>query len=236
MNIRELLDAVDVRCAPSGGLWRIGRAPDPLRPSRMDPEKTAGLAATAGNRWDSQHFGVRYFASDLEGCFGEVLARYRPNPALADLVQDEWTGDRMAPGQLPRDWRDRRAAVHAAVDPAWIFLDVETLKTRMFLQGELALGLSALGVQELDVPEIRGRDRRVTQLISEWAYQYTVDIDAETRGAPFAGIRYTSRVSSDWECWALYEETDLGVTSAEPILATMPALRNVCDSFKINVH
>jgi hypothetical protein len=236
VKIHELLDAVDVMFAPPGGLWRVGRAPEPLRPSRIDPANVPGSSAAAGNRWDSPQFGVRYFASDLEGCFGEVLARYRPSLALADLVREEWTGERMAPGQLPRDWRDRRAAVHGVVDPGWIFLNVETLKTRMFLQQELALGLSALGVRELDVPEVRGRDRRVTQLISEWAYQCTVEIDAETSGTPFAGIRYTSRVSSDWECWAIYENTPIEVTKAQPIPATMPALRNVCDLFKINVH
>jgi len=232
----ELLERVDVRQVPHPGLWRIGREPDPLRHSRLDPAASPGPAARAGNRWDSPDYGVLYLASDLEGCFGETLARFRPQPDLAALVRDDWVGERMAPGQLPRDWRDRRTAVHIGVEPGWLFLDVESVKTRAFLQEELALGLAALGVHELDVPAIRGQDRRVTQLISEWTFNFVTDDGAGDGGAPFAGIAYASRVSTDWQCWAVFEGTSFTVKRAEPILETMPALLKVCDTYKIRVH
>jgi hypothetical protein len=149
---------------------------------------------------DSEHLGVLYFATTLDGCFGETLARFRPNPMLAALVRDDWAGaHHMPPGHLPKDWRDRRAAVHVNIEQDWKFLDVETVKTRAFLEQELTLGLAALGVESLDVPEIRGKDRRVTQLISEWAYNFTLEVDDDDDDddeAPFAGIFYSSRISS----------------------------------------
>ena len=77
------MTAVAVVRAPSGGVWRIGRAPDPLsasgplRRSELDSPKT-------GNRFDSPFgaYRVRYFASRLEGCYGETLARFRPDVTL----------------------------------------------------------------------------------------------------------------------------------------------------------
>lgn len=219
---------------PATGLWRVAREPDPLRPSRLDQSRAAPVA---GNRWDSEHYGVIYFATTLEGCFGETLARFRPNLALADLVHAEWAASHhMAPGQLPQDWRNRRAAVHVDIEPGWKFLDVESVKTRRFLQKELAFGLATLEVDSLDVPEIRGKDRRVTQLVSEWAFNFTVDIEADDEQAPFAGIFYSSRVSSDWDCWAVFEDIPLTNARAEPIPVNMPELRHVCRLFDLNVH
>ena len=63
--------------APDDGVWRIGRAPDPLalpdlvRGSVPDKPKL-------GNRFDSASSTHRtlYFASTLAGCFGETLARF----------------------------------------------------------------------------------------------------------------------------------------------------------------
>lgn len=215
-------------------MWRIARQDDPLRPSRLDESQSEGLATRAGNRWDSSTFGVLYFASELDGCFGEILSRFRPKPSLAELVREDWT-TAMAPGQLPRDWRDRRVAIQAAVPPSSLFLDVESVKTRVFLTAELALGLSALGLQEIDVADIRGKDRRVTQLISQWAYNLIVEDEGVERSL-FAGIFYLSRVHSDWQCWAIYDRVDLDEKRAIPIAADMPSLTSVCATFGVHVH
>lgn len=236
LDLDAITHLVDVVPVPPGGVWRVGHQPDPLRSSRLDLTLSAGPAARAGNRWDSPRFGVRYFASEPEGCFGETLVRLRPVPSLADMVRDEWTGDKMAPGQLPRDWRDKRAAVRASLQPTSLFLDVETLRTRTYLQEVLALGLSSLGVRHLDVDHVRGADRRVTQLVSEWAWGLDVEQPSGQDASAFAGIVSTSRVNSDWRCWAVYDRVDLGNTDAHPILATTPALAAVCDTFSIRVH
>ncbi len=62
---------------PSNGVWRVGRSPDPLAfsgplaPSELDQP-------TTGNRFDSPTGAYRalYFATQLEGCYGETLARF----------------------------------------------------------------------------------------------------------------------------------------------------------------
>ncbi|MDQ6773457.1 MAG: RES family NAD+ phosphorylase [Candidatus Dormibacteraeota bacterium] len=67
----------------------MGRGDDPLRPP---PRGAADLGDTkAGNRFDSLTgaFGVLYFGTNLEVCFGETLSRYRTDPKLA-FIEDEW--------------------------------------------------------------------------------------------------------------------------------------------------
>jgi hypothetical protein len=75
--------------APDTGFWRIGRSPDPIRFSPA-PEPEALDSPTAGNRFDSptRGYSVCYFATQLAGCFGETLARFRPDPALAAVAAE----------------------------------------------------------------------------------------------------------------------------------------------------
>lgn len=234
MRIDDLLEKVDVKPSPPAGVWRVARQDDPLRTSRLDESRSEGLATRAGNRWDSPMFGVLYFTSELDGCFGEILSRFRPKPSLAELVRKDWS-TAMAPGQLPRDWRDRRIAIQAAVPPSCLFLDVESVRTRIFLTTGPALGLSALGLQEIDVADIRGKDRRVTQLISQWAYNLIMEDGGVERNL-FAGISYLSRVHSGWQCWAIYDRVDLDQKRAIPTAADMPSLTSVCTIFGLRVH
>jgi hypothetical protein len=188
-------------------------------------------SARQGNRFDTSDFGVIYMGSTLEACFGETLARYRPEPSLADLVADDWQGF-MQPGQVPAEWREKRAIVHATIDPDELFLDVEALETREYLRGALALGLAALGYTDLDVAVVRGPDRRVTRLIARWAFS-----QVHEDGNPiFAGLRYLSRLKSDWECWALFDDVWMHHPRVESIPATHPALLSVAQDFGIHVH
>src|SRR5688500_6709108 len=80
--------AVAVCKPPVGGLYRVGRAVEPMRPSSVDPVVEA--SAKQGNRFDTSTFGVIYMGTTLEACFGETLARYRPEPSLAELVEYDW--------------------------------------------------------------------------------------------------------------------------------------------------
>lgn len=154
--------------APSEGLWRIGRSPDPLHCS--DPPDPPLLDSTsAGNRFDSptQDYRICYFATKLDGCFGETLARFRPNPRLAAVAEEAGF---MAVGEVPADWRLRRLAVRvvAGTDeryPEARFLDVEAAGTRALLRAKLGELLAYYGYGDLDVSTIRGGDRRVTRWI-----------------------------------------------------------------------
>jgi hypothetical protein len=112
----------------------------------------------------------------------------------------------MPVGSLAADCRQLRTAVHVKLPPDLTFLDVESPATHQFLRSELALGLSAIGLNDLDVSAVRGPNRQVTQLISEWAYTA-----ADGEQPLYAGIRYESRIRSGWECWALFDDEELEI-------------------------
>jgi hypothetical protein len=225
--------------APADGLWRVGRGPDPLAtrqpltPDELDQPKT-------GNRFDSPlgDYKVCYFATKLDGCFGETLARFRPDVARLAEVTAEWADLGFMPlGELPRDWRQRRLAVRVKVaNPKYpgpaLFLDVEHLDTRERLRVELASALSLYGLDDLDVATVRGGDRRITRAISWWAHQHR---DDEGRYM-FAGVRYLSRLESEWECWAVFDDAHLTELNRQPILREDHALLRVANRYGIRVY
>jgi hypothetical protein len=219
---------------PSSGLWRVGRSPAPLRFS--DPLEPGLLEnRSAGNRFDSPtgDYRVCYFATTLEGCFGETLSRFRPDPLLSAIAHEEGF---MALGEVPADWRHRRLAVRATPEPsraipAISFLDIEAAQTRAVLRNELGELLAYYGLSDLDVATVRGGDRRITRWIGRWAHEQR---DAEGR-LKFAGIRYLSRLSSEWECWALFEDVALEEQERRPIARDDQALTNIADLYGLTV-
>jgi hypothetical protein len=82
------------------------------------------------------------------------------------------------------------------VDPL-PFLDVEAPETHEFLSEVLSSDLVGLGYEQpLDLSAVTNQDRRLSRLIAEFAYTAT-----EVDGTPlYSGIRYTSRIASEWEC------------------------------------
>jgi hypothetical protein len=209
--------------------WRA-----PLAVERPDPVE--GTKGRVGNRFDSAtgEFGVLYFGSTLEACFGETLARHRPSTAVIATVKEEWERlGFMNVGAVAADWRTRRTAVEVSLgaDRVMPFLDIEAVETQSLLRRELALGLSSLGYQDLDVAVVRGPDRRVTRLVAEWAFRQT-----DGTGEPlYAGVRYVSRICSEWECWAVFDDVDLEPLGTKPITLDMPALQHVAKRFDLQV-
>lgn len=104
---------IQTTAPPGGGVWRVGRDPEPLAASRSSGSSELSKPGT-GNRFDSPAgtYGVRYFATTLAGCFGEILARFRADPTLAKVIGEEWRERGfMDVGDIPADWRQRRTAV-----------------------------------------------------------------------------------------------------------------------------
>ncbi len=219
---------------PPRGLWRVARSPDPLRFSEpLDAELLK--SPSAGNRFDSPtgDYRVCYFSTTLEGCFGETLARFRPDPGLAAAASEEGF---MAPGEVPADWRHRRLAVRVVPEPseaipAAVFLDVEAPETRAVLRRELGQLLAFHGYSDLDVAVVRGSDRRITRWIGHWAREQR-DLDG---CLCLAGVRYLSRLSSDWECWALFDGAGLDEQERRPIGRQDPALAPVAELHGLTV-
>ena len=214
-------------------VWRIGRGSEPLTVRRCEP--LVGTSPHCGNRFDSSSgdYDVLYFGTTLDACFGETLARLRPSLDVIALVREEWEQRNfMAVGAVPADWRTRRTAVAVTFGAdAPPFVDIDHPDTHTFLRRELALGLSALGYQDLDIAVMRGSDRRVTQLVSEWVYR---QVD-ESGARRYAGIRYLSRICSGWECWAVLGDVDLEPVETKPITLDMPELMRAAAQFELQV-
>ncbi len=115
--------------------------------------------------------------------------------------------------------------------PAIRFLDIEAAQTRAVLRNELGELLAYYGFSDLDVATVRGGDRRITRWIGRWAHEQR---DAEGR-LKFAGIRYLSRLSSEWECWALFEDVALEEQERRPIARDDQALTNIADLYGLTV-
>lgn len=212
----------------------MGRTPDPI--NFPDPPRADDLDyPKAGNRFDSptENFSVCYFATDLRACFGETLSRFRPNPLLDEAAEEDGF---MQVGEVPADWRNQRIAVQATFLPSETlptirFLDVEALKTRRELEQQLAPLLAYYRYTELDVPTVRGGDRRVTRWIGKWAFE-----QRDGDGTPlFAGIRYLSRLNTDWECWAVFHDVEIKELSRQPIERENPSLTAIARAFDIRV-
>ena len=213
----------------------MGRAQEPI--DFPDPPRGADLEfSKAGNRFDSptEDFRTCYFATEPGACFGETLSRFRPNPLLADAAEEEGF---MGVGQVPADWRHQRVLLRAeltptAARPSLQFLDVEARKTREYLRTALGPILAYYELDDLDVATIRGADRRITRWIAKWA-QEAWDENGERI---FAGIRYLSRLDTEWECWAVFDDVGLLETEREPITRQHPALRSIARAYKLTVH
>jgi hypothetical protein len=216
---------------PANGLWRVARGDNPL----WIPNINLGAEPDRANRFDphSMSYRVLYFGSSLEVCFGETLARFRPSIPLLALIADEWEElGFMTIGSVAADWRQRRTAVHVRLPSTTRFLDVDSPETHQVLRKELARELSAIGIADLDVSTVRGPNRQITQLISEWAY-----MAADGNEPRYAGIRYESRIRSGWECWALFDDEDLELEIVEslPISPDMPELGAIAELFRIQI-
>ena len=220
--------------APIDGFWRIGRGRDPLAPRPRGPVDFGD--SKSGNRWDSAtgRFSVLYFSSTLEGCFGETLGRFRPDPGLA-FIEDEWR-DRlfMELGAIPADWRTRRTAVRASPAPGGPsdFLNIQNARNIQLIKKALGPSLAMFGYTDVDLGLLQGPDRRVTRLVAEWAWTQTTKQE-EPR---FAGIRYVSRLNPDWELWALFDDIQLVEHQRSAILPTMPDLSKVAKLYGLHVH
>lgn len=234
---------VETVAAPDEGVWRVGRDPDPLSASRSSGSSELSTPGT-GNRFDSPtgEYGVRYFATSLEGCFGETLARFRADPKLAELIGSEWQERGfMSVGDIPADWRQRRTAVHVRFPPDGSnskfpmgiqFLDIESIETREAMRADFAPLLAYYHYDDLDVAVVRGRDRRMTRYVSQWAFQ---QVDDEGRPL-YAGIRYLSRLNSEWECWAVFDDVQIEELNRRPILPQDPALKKIAKLYSLTPY
>jgi hypothetical protein len=220
--------------APNDGVWRVARTPAPfalLEPSpALRPVDRADRGI--GNRFDSAmgNYYVWYCATTREGCYGETLATFRPDPRVRDAISGDEDGF-MPIGEIPADWRKRRVAARATFPERRPFVDVEAAETRAVLTRELGWVLDLVGLDEIDVSAIRSRDRRLTRWISQWVWQEHLQESKPNYG----GIRFCSNLNSEWECWAAFEDSLPDEQERQPVLRQDPALQRVANLYSLDI-
>lgn len=210
-------------------VWRVARRTDPVAFSRIE---AAEATVDAGNRFDVRGGAVLYTGGSLECCFVETMARLRTSPAVVQAVGcDEHY---MNPDTVPISWRTNRCIVTVApVEGGYSpFIDLDHPDTIDYLDRELRGQLDLHGVSQLDRRLLYSSDRRLTRLISEWAYTRT---DPETGYLMYGGIRYESRLSSELVCWAIFDGLPMDVSEAQPIEKDNESLLKVADRFGLTI-
>ena len=222
---------------PTAGLWRVGRATldrfSYSNPERVDPDIPAG-----GNRFDSftGSYGTMYFGTTPEVCFAETVARFRPKPEILAVLDAAggWDPAWMQPGNIPADWRLRRLKSLVVLPTAAPFIDIAHPDTVSWLncQTELRASLAQLGIDEIDLGVITGADRRPTRFIAEYLAAHTDD----SGRLSWSGIRYISRLGDRWECWAVFEGTQIDEVDRWTIDRDDPDLVSVAARFGLTIH
>lgn len=212
---------------PKGGAYRVARKKQALEFSSLAPED---FEVPSGNRFDVVGGQVLYAGSSLDACFGETLGRMRPSPALVSNIGSHDEGQ-MNAGTLPQAWRDDRVIANIdCIDPR-PFVDVDQISTLQHVSVALAAELRQLGYSEvLDQATIRGRDRKLTRLISRWAYTATEDGEFI-----YSGIKYSSRISDQWVCWAIFHGTEVVSRDERAIAKDEQSLLRIAHEFDLTV-
>lgn len=217
----RLIDAPSV-------LSRVASLGNALRFSWIDPFQAESL--TAGNRFDVPGGGVLYASTEVEGAYAETLARLRPSPAMLKL---DFSSDphHMRPGNVARDWRLQRRKYDLALEDPLPFVDVEHKETRAWLTHLMAADLERFGIDAIDVDDIRGKNRLLTREVAKRIYT-----SVDGTGSPrFSGIRYMSRIA-DYECWAIFDGTEVMVAASRSIEHTDRALLDVARRYGLTIH
>lgn len=194
----------------------------------------AGEDPLRWGRWDVVGHRTAYAASQRQASYGETLAAHRhrlgsgmrsrklsdffsgvsaaDDVTVDEQVRQDWE-DRnyIPPGVITQGWRVDRSIYKMRLPSDGWFIDIEAARSMTYLSRSLEEQLADLGVRQLSVAELRGDNRRITSLIATQLHALVLD-----RGEPALGIRFGSKLGSDWECWAVWlRATDDGAPEKE---------------------
>lgn len=204
---------------PPPEMFRVERSEPALHYSRINAD-TAGLD-NAGNRFDVPGAGVLYAASSTQGAFAETTAHFRISASLLEHMAS--VGATPAELQVPAidaSWRATRVIRTLRARDALPFVDIEAAETHTYLTGHARSVLLSLAIPLLDVPTVRGSSRLLTRGLATWIYQAKNDA-----GEPlFGGVRYLSKLSNEYECWAIFDGTTVQLLSDQRITINDPDL------------
>ncbi len=188
--------------SPDGPLYRLARRPDPWA---WPDWANVGSDGTFGNRWDDPRgvYRVLYASSSRLGALMEVLARFRPDPQVLEVLKEIEDGDAPLfepPGELDVAWLRNRCLGVAQAEGE--FVDVGHSQSLARLREALASRIVHHGLDDLDAAAVRlSAPRRFTQEISRYVY----DRSTPEGRRRFAGISYRSRLGDEFRNWAIFE-------------------------------
>lgn len=184
--------------------FRIGRKPNPWE---WPDWAFAGPDGTFGNRWDDPRktYRVLYAATEKLGAFLEILARFRPDPAvIVGLAEIDGEDDCFPIGRVPASLIQNRLISSAT--PNGTFADVRCAASLAYLRTAMAERLVHYGLSDLDGATIRlSVPRTFTQEVSRHIFELTEPESSQRR---FAGICYSSRLGDEYVNWAVFEDSD----------------------------
>jgi hypothetical protein len=189
---------------------------------------------TWSNRFDdpNHEFRTLYCSRDAVTAIREALQDLRTDTrALAEFRRllggsgaDRVSSPRRAVS-LP--WRQEHVLVAARIEAAGPLVDLEDLGLRRELELELAPTLAEAGVRHLDIADLRGRQRAITQRLARHLFT--------TRAA--AGVAFRSHLDNR-PCAALFEGRGRLVATGTSIPLTEPIreLHQVCEEFGLDLE
>lgn len=242
-----LADNIPWVTPPNAPIFRVGRAPDPFA---VTDWKYAGADGTFGNRFDDpgdsqEHtdavrFRTIYCAAQRACAFGETVSRFRPSlETLAQLefiTDDEPIPSELTVGKIDEDWRSKRRLGQTLLDPSLRFVDLMSPTTHQIIRHHLGVEAHRLGLPDVDLSTVMGATpshRKFTNLIARFIYEIP---DPRRQQPAFAGLRYTSRLNPEWECWAIYaDRIQHRPCMPERILADDPGLIEAAQLFNLKI-
>lgn len=202
-------------------VWRLGHAKDPVG---FTPRPLCSWT----NRFDDpqKSYQTLYVAEERLTCFLGVFQDLRPDAeAMALLSQLEDAGDGhddSDAGTLTQEHLNNRVITLARVmPPAVKALDVEDLNVRRELALRLAPTLVRNEIKYLDLGEVRGNNRALTQAISRLVYDDGYHL-----------LSFSSKIDG-LRCFVLFEERShlQQAGPAEPLAEELPEVQAVCQLF-----
>ncbi|MCR1785368.1 RES family NAD+ phosphorylase [Nocardioides carbamazepini] len=223
------MPAEPATATPPDTVLRIARRGGLCRFSTINPVDAA--LPRAGNRFDVVGGGVLYAGTSPDACYAETLSRFRPTPVIRELLKENDPGF-MVVGGVPQDWRLQRVMGELALVDPLPFLDVEHPTTHAHLSDVLAPELVALGYKAgIDISDVCNQDRRLSRAIADYAFTATEPDGTST----YSGIRYMSRISSQWECWAIFEGTQVEIKDERGLQLNDAALESVANMWDLRI-
>lgn len=157
-----------------------------------------------------------------------MLAPYRPSLRDIAALRAMPPGDgadpvEAQPGLDLDEWRRGRAIAQLRFAAGQPCLDLRRLDTRELVRWALATELTQRHRTDFDAGDALTRDRRMTRLVSRWAYENG-----------YHAIVYASRLDVGQTCWALFEgRAAFAGGPVSPVARDDPDLLAVAASFRL---